>query len=402
MKDPNKKKEDHIRYKQYRNLLSTLLKKSKQFYFTRFFQENIKDLNNMWRGIKKIISSNNSNHTFPTAISVNNETITNPSDIANAFNNYFAKIAINIQSSIRFSKKKYCDYLPPLNIESFFLTPTDSTKVPNIIFSLNQSKSDGSNCIPIKILKLLNKDISDQLAILFNQSFSSGIFPSILKTSKIIPIYKKGSKLECSNYRPISLLSNIDKILERLMYNRLYNFLEKKEIIFSLQFGFHQKYSTTHALIHLTDNIRYEIDKGNYACGIFVDFQKVFVDFQKAFDTVDHHILLKKLEYCGVRGISNKLFASYLSNRKQFVSINGYKSNLVDVKCGVPQGSIGPLLFLIYINDLHAAIKYSEVHHFADDTNLLNFNSCVKSINKQVNYDLKNLSNWLKAKNIFA
>ena len=212
-----------------------------------------------------------------------------------------------------------------------------------------------------------------------------------MKTIKIIPIYKKGFKLECSNYRSISLLSNIDKILERLIYNRLYNFLEKKEIIFSLQFGFRQKYSTTHALIYLTDKIRHEIDKGNYACGIFVDFQKTF-------HTVDHHILLKELEYYGVRGISNKWFASYLSNRKQFVSINGYKSNLADAKCGVPQGSIlGPLLFLIYINDLHAAIKYSEVHHFADDTNLLNFNSCVKSINKQVNYDLKNLSNWLKA-----
>ena len=178
------------------------------------------------------------------------------------------------------------------------------------------------------------------------------------------------------------------------MYNRLYNFLEKKEIIFSLQFGFRQKYSTSHALIHLTDKVRHEIDKGNYACGIFVDFQK-------AFDTIDHHILLKKLEYYGVRGISNKWFASYLSNRKQLVSINGYKSNLADVKCGVPQGSIlGPLLFLIFINDLHSAIKYSDVHHFADDTNLLNFNSCVKSINKQVNYDLKNLSNWLKANKI--
>ena len=140
----------------------------------------------------------------------------------------------------------------------------------------------------LKILKLLNKDISDQLAILFNQSFSSGIFPSILKTSKIIRIYKKGSKLECSKYRPIFLLSNIDKILERLMYNRLYNFLEKKEIIMSLQSGFRQKYSTTHALIHLTDKIRHEIDKGNYACGIFVDFQK-------AFDTIDHHILLNTM-----------------------------------------------------------------------------------------------------------
>ena len=253
----------------------------------------------MWRGIKKIISSNNSNHIFPTAITVNNETITNPSDIDNAFNNYFAKVVIDIQSSIRFPKKKYYDYLPPLNIESLFLTPTDSTEVSNIISSLNRNKSDGPNSIPIKILKLLNKDISDQLATLFNQSFSSGMFRSILKTSKIIPIYKKGSKLERSNYRPIYLLSNIDKILERLMYNRLYDFLEKKEIIFSLQFGFRQKCSTTHALIHLTEKIRHEIDKDNYACGIFVDFQK-------AFDTVDHHMLLKKLEYYGVRGISNE------------------------------------------------------------------------------------------------
>ena len=109
----------------------------------------------------------------------------------------------------------------------------------------------------------------------------------------------------------------------------------------------------------------------------------------------------KKLKYYGVRRISNKWFVSYLSNRKQFASINGYKSNLADIKCGVPQGLIlGPLLFLIYINDLHVPIKYFEVHHFADDTNLLNFNSCIKSFNKQVNYDLKNLSNWLKTKKI--
>ena len=152
-----------------------------------------------------------------------------------------------------------------------------------------------------------------------------------MKTSKIIPIYKKGSNLECSNYRPIPLLSNIDKILDRL-----HNFLEKKKIkkiIFSLQFSFPHKYSTTHVLIHLTDEIRHEIDKGNYACGIFVGFQK-------AFDTVDHHLLLKILEYYGVREFSNKWFALYLRNTKQFVSINGYKSDLADFKCGVPQGSM--------------------------------------------------------------
>ena len=141
--------------------------------------------------MNKIISSNNSNHTFPTAITVNNETITNPSDIANAFNNYFAKVAINIQSSIKFSKKKYHDYLLPLNIESSFLTPTDSTEVSNIIFFLNQNKSDGPDSIPIKILKLLNKDISDQLAILFNHSFPSGIVPSIWKPVKLFQYTKK-------------------------------------------------------------------------------------------------------------------------------------------------------------------------------------------------------------------
>ena len=128
----------------------------------------------------------------------------------------------------------------------------------------------------------------------------------------------------------------------------------------------------------------------------------IFVDFQKTFDTVDHHILLKKLEHYGVRGISNKWFASYLSNRKQFVSINGYKSSLADVKCGVPLGFIlGPFLFLIYINNLQVAIKYSEVDHFLDDTNLLFFNSCVKSINKLVNYDLKKHINSFKGKQNF-
>ena len=192
------------------------------------------------------------------------------------------------------------------------------------------------------------------------------------KTSKVISIYKKDSKLKCSNYRPISLLSNIDKVLDRLMYNRLYNFLELNSAIYNLQFGFRQKYSLSHAVIHLTDKIREQLDNGNFACGIFVDLQK-------AFDTVNHDILIQKLNHYGIRGVANNWFSSYLQNRSQYVSINGFNSKLEHIHCGVPQGSIlGPLLFLIYINDLNCAIRYCSVHHFADDTNLLNYNNSVK------------------------
>ena len=123
----------------------------------------------------------------------------------------------------------------------------------------------------------MKNDISDQLAVLFNLSLTSGSFPTILKTSKVTPIYKKDSKLKCSNYRPISLLSNIDKILERIVYNRLYTFFEDDKLVYNLQFGFRQKHSTIHALIHLTEKIREQLDSGKYGCEIFVDSQKVLI-----------------------------------------------------------------------------------------------------------------------------
>ena len=153
----------------------------------------------------------------------------------------------------------------------FFVSPTHKTEIENVISSLDSNKSVGPNSIPTKVLKLLKNDISTQLSEIFNISFSSGVFPSILKTAKVIPVHRKDSKLHFSNYCPISLLSNNEKILGRLMYNRMYKFFSDNNLIYSLQLGFRQKYSTVHALISLTENIRKNLDEGNIGCGIFVD-----------------------------------------------------------------------------------------------------------------------------------
>ena len=214
-----------------------------------------------------------------------------------------------------------------------------------------------------------------------------------MKTIKVIPIHKKDSKLEVSNYRPISLLSNIDKIFEKLMHSRLIEFLEERQILYYKQFGFRKDFSTNHAILNLLEIIQKALDDGQIACGIFIDLEK-------AFDTVSHDILLEKLDHYGIRGISNDWFRSYLSNRSQFVSINGFNSDYKTIKYGVPQGSVlGPLLFLIFINDLNIAIKHSETFHFADDTCLLNIKDSVKQINK-VNKGCNVLVQWLNANRI--
>ena len=278
---------------------------------------------------------------------------------------------------------------------SLFLSPTNKYEIMDMIKCLDICKAVGPNSIPTNIFQLIQEISSDPLAEITNLSFETGIYFNNLKISKTIPVFnEKGSNLECSNYRPISLLSNINKIIEKLIRKRVYNFLTSHNCIYELQFGFRDNHSTNHALINLTEDIRNALDNNTFACG-------VFIDLQKAFDTVDHDILLAKLEYYGVRGNANNWSKSYLTNRKQHVSINGYTSNEVEINIGVPQGSVlGPLLFLIYINDLNIALKYSTVKHFADDTTLLIKNKSLKQIKKHLNLDLRHLCKWLRANKI--
>ena len=178
------------------------------------------------------------------------------------------------------------------------------------------------------------------------------------------------------------------------MHGRLIEFLEGKQILCYRQFGFRKDFSTNHVILTLLESIQKALDDGQFACAIFIDLEK-------AFDTISHDILLEKLNQHGIRGIANDWFRSCLNDRTQFVSVNGFNSDYKTVKYGVPQGSVlGPLLFLIFINDLNIAIKNSETFHFADDTCLLNIKDSIKKINKVVNKDLKFLIQWLHANKI--
>ena len=233
--------------------------------------------------------------------------------------------------------------------------------------------------IPVRILKVICDEISIPISKLIIRSLETGTFPSLLKTSKVV----------VSNYRPISLLSHIEKIYEKVMLTRVTSFLDSQNLIYSRQFGFRN--STLHTLTVIVEPIRKSLDIGELACA-------VFVDLQKAFDTVDHQILISKLDHYGIRGPSKNWFKSYLSDRHQFVSIQNSESSLKSIRYGVPQGSVlGPLFFLLYINDLHMAIKFSETFHFADDSHLLHFAKTIRSLCSKVNAYLRSLTTWLNA-----
>ena len=213
-----------------------------------------------------------------------------------------------------------------------------------------------------------------------------------MKVAKVVPLFKAGDRSVFSNYRPISLLSQFSKILEKLFNERLDKFIDKFQLLNNCQYGFRSRMSTSHALMDLVEEITSSIDAKKISIG-------VFIDLKKAFDTVNHTLLIDKLEYYGIRGIAQEWLKSYLKDRKQFVQIDECASTLLNVTCGVPQGSIlGPKLFILYINDICNASTSLKFILFADDTNVFYSGVDIQTICECISRELDKLHVWLSVK----
>ena len=239
------------------------------------------------------------------------------------------------------------------------------------------------------IIKSIKESIKTPLAHICNTSFITGVFPYELNIANVIPIFKSGDEMVFSNYRPVSVLPVFSKLFERLMYNRLITFINDNKILYEYQFGFQKGKSTYMAMVMLIEKVTEALDRGECVIGLFLDFSK-------AFDTVDQKVLLQKLEIYGIQDVSLKWFKDYLANRTQYVTYNTIKSTKENVNCGVPQGSrLGPLLFLLYINDLSLVTEYCFSILFADDTNVFISGKDLEVLCNRLNGELESICEWL-------
>ncbi len=384
---------DWAAFKQIRNLVNNEIKNAKALYYTNALHENKNNQRKTWNIINDLTSRKRHNFHI-NEISNNGSLITDPNELSNEFNEHFVTIGPKLADTIVYNdnNRSYMDYLNPVDDGlNFQMKTTTSSKVFSMLSKLSESKATGLDKISARLLRKCPDLIANSLCVIYNCSINTGIFPDEWKSSKVIPLFKQGKRNQLDNYRPISIIPVVAKIFERIVYDQVKLFIDENKLLFKNQSGFRSLHSTVTALLEATNDWAYNIDCGNVNA-------VVFLDLKKAFDTVDHEILLTKLNAYGVRNMASSWFKSYLSGRTQKCLVNGFLSKNSPISCGVPQGTIlGPLLFLLYINDLPNCLEHSYPRTFADDTHLTFSGADIRDIDQSLNQDLENVSEWLAA-----
>ena len=381
-----------LTFKNYSDLLKHKIKEAKDNFYHKKFDEYKGDARKTWSTINDVLARKKVKKAFPEYFLVKNHKYTNKQAIANEFNEFFTGIGPKLSQEIKSPENlSYKSFLIKTISSEFNFKEMNANCISKIIVALASKLSCGHDDLSSMLLKQLARQIAPILTIIINQSLFTGIFPSKLKIAKVLPLYKKEDCHVFGNYRPISLLPTVSKIFEKVVYKQVYDYFTTNDLFYKSQYGFRQRHSTELAALELSDRLYDQLDNGEIPIAIFLDLSK-------AFDTLDHEILLEKLRYYGIGGSALKWFHSYLSNRQQYIVFDGTTSKRTYLTTGVPQGSVlGPLLFLIYMNDISEASKKFHSVLFADDTTLSNPLRSFDMITTGNTYDQTKLSDNINA-----
>ena len=379
--------EDWSNYRKSRNQVTAAIRSAKASYNRKLIEENLDCPRSFWKTIKKVLPNKSKSNSI-SQIKVDNNVYTDKLDISNLFCKYFSSVKSRVANEIIrcFSTEQSSTSSYPK--DKFQLSAVSNGFVYKYLTQLKASKATGLDCIPARLLKDGAIYITASLTYIINLSISTQQFPQEWKHSKIIPLYKDGSREDMDNYRPISVLPVTSKILEKAVHQQLVDYLEKNTLLSDYQCGFRKKHSTQSAVTFLTDSIRKNMDKSLITGALFIDFRK-------AFDTIDHVKLLEKLGSFGICDEEYYWMKDYLSNRQQSVSLGDILSDPQPVLSGVPQGSLlGPLLFTLYTTDLPSCIEKANVLMYADDTVIFYGSSNYKDIIAVLNAEISRLADW--------